>query len=333
MPLFGKKKSSKDLGRIFYATDLHGSERTYRKFINAGKFYEVKTLIMGGDVIGKMAIPIIKTGSGYRATLQGTTEHMETEEELTQLRRRIETLGFYHKVMSEDEFLAVQADPAAIETMFHDLARARLEDWVNLAEERLKGTGIKCFITGGNDDYQDVLDVIPHVGGSTETIFNCEGDVVYIDDNHTMISLGWSTPTPWDTPREMPDEELGKLIEEMVSQVPDLSRNIFNFHDPPIDSTLDTCPMLDWDKDPPEIIFQAGTPVLHGAGSKSIRAAIEKHQPLLGLHGHIHESAGVVKIGRTTCINPGSEYGEGILKGCIVTYDDDKVAGFQITSG
>ena len=47
--------------------------------------------------------------------------------------------------------------------------------------------------------------------------------------------------------------------------------------------------MLDWDKDPPEPIIQGGQMVMHGAGSKSVRKAIETYKPMLGLHGHIHE--------------------------------------------
>lgn len=148
-----------------------------------------------------------------------------------------------------------------------------------------------------------------------------------------MISIGYSTPTPWKTPREITDEALGEMIENMVSLVTDLSHTIFNLHDPPVDSSLDTCPMLDWSKDPPEPIIQGGQTVMYGAGSKSVRKAIEKYQPMLGLHGHIHESQSVAKIGRTTCINPGSEYGEGILRGCLVTFSNGKVEGYQMTSG
>jgi len=119
----------------------------------------------------------------------------------------------------------------------------------------------------------------------------------------------------------------------MVNKVPDMTKAIFNFHDPPNDSTLDTCPELDWSTDPPEPIVKAGQIVMHGAGSKSVRKAIEKYQPMLGLHGHIHESRGVVKIGRTTCINPGSEYGEGFLRGCIVNVSAGNVESFQMTNG
>jgi Icc-related predicted phosphoesterase len=157
--------------------------------------------------------------------------------------------------------------------------------------------------------------------------------MVQLDDDHTMISIGISTPTPWKTPREVPEEELGAMIEKMAALVPDMNKAIFNFHDPPKDSTLDTCPMLDWDKDPPEQIISGGQPVMHGAGSRAVRDAIEKYKPMLGLHGHIHESQSVARIGRTTCINPGSEYAEGILRGCIVTFVDGEVQGYQMTSG
>ena len=331
MPLFGKKPK-KTLTRLFFATDLHGSERTYRKFINAGKFYEANVLVMGGDITGKLLIPIIKEGNGkYRATLQGTTQHLETEEELKKLIDKIGVLGFYYDLMEEDRFRALQADPKAVDKLFHEKARQRLESWVDLAETRLNGTGIKCFVTGGNDDDPEVLSAIHRQG--TQSFFACEGDAVKVDDDHTMISVGFSTPTPWKTPREISDEELGKIIEGMVTNVSDLNRTIFNFHDPPIDSTLDTCPMLDWSKDPPEPIVKAGQIVMHGAGSKSVRTAIEKYQPMLGLHGHIHESMSVSKIGHTTIINPGSEYGEGMLRGCLVNFADGVIEGYQMTSG
>jgi Icc-related predicted phosphoesterase len=326
------KKSTKKATRLFFSTDVHGSERTYRKFINAGKFYQANVLIMGGDISGKLLIPIIKDKNGnFRATLQGTTEHYATEADLSGLVERLATLGFYHKIMEEDEFKALQAQPAEIDKLFHQLARERLSAWVDLAETRLTGTGIKCFVTGGNDDDPEILEAIHREG--TQSFFACENKVAQIDENHTMISLGYSTPTPWKTPREVTDAELGSMIEDMVKHVTDLHSCIFNFHDPPVDSTLDTCPMLDWNTDPPQPITQAGQMVMHGAGSKSVRMAIETYQPMLGLHGHIHESQGMAKIGRTTCVNPGSEYGEGMLRGCLINISAGVVESYQMTKG
>lgn len=332
MAFLFKKKPPKKTTRLFFATDIHGSEKTYRKFLNAGKFYNVNLLIMGGDITGKLLIPIIKEKNGsYRATLQGTVHQIATETELQQMIDRIGMLGFYYKVMAEDEFSQMRDNRAGVDTLFHEQARKRLEDWVDLAETRLAGTGIKCFVTGGNDDEPSVLEALKKPG--TQSIFACEGEVVQVDDEHSMISVGFSTPTPWKTPREITDVELGERIEAMVAKAPSTHNCIFNLHDPPIDSTLDTCPQLDWSVDPPAPVMKGGQIVMHGAGSHSVRKAIETHQPMLGLHGHIHESMSVAKIGRTTCINPGSEYGEGILRGCIVTFSNGEVEGFQMTSG
>lgn len=332
MSFLFKKKPTAKRTRLFFATDLHGSERTYRKFINAGKFYEATVLIMGGDILGKIAVPIIQEGNGHhRARLMGQTHHITTEEELKALTDKIGTLGFYHRTMTEEEFQAIQADPAAVDQLFHQLARERLIQWIELAETRLKDTGIKCFVTGGNDDYPDVLEPLYTAGA--RNIVGCENVVAQIDDRHSMISLGWSGPTPWKTPREAPEEKLTEMIEAMTAQVTDMTHCFFNFHDPPIDSTLDTCPKLDWSTDPPSPILEAGQPIMHGAGSRAVRQAIERYQPLLGLHGHIHESRNVTKIGKTVCLNPGSEYGEGILRGCIVNLADGKVEGYQLTSG
>ena len=330
MPLFAKARTPKTL--LFFATDVHGSERTWRKFINAGKFYGADVLVMGGDIIGKLAIPIIREkNGGYRATLQGRVEHYATDEDLKGLLDRLGILGFYSQVMDDDEFHQLQADPQAVDSLFHTLARQRLESWIQLAQERLSGTGIRCYVTGGNDDYTDVLAVLPR--GDDGPVRACEGEVLPIDDRHTMASLGISTPTPWHTPREVTEEELAQTVEKLVASVGDVGRCIFNFHDPPSDSTLDTCPMLDWTTDPPTQIVKAGQIVLHGAGSRAVRQAIETHQPMLGLHGHIHESAGVIRLGRTLCANPGSEYGEGVLRGFLARLADGAVESYQLTTG
>ena len=330
MSFFGKKKSKKST-RLFFATDIHGSERTYRKFINAGKFYDVNIIVMGGDISGKLLIPIIKEKNGnYRATVQGTVQKFSTEAELQQLKDKLGLLGFYNQIMDEDEYQGFANNPELVDKLFHKLARERLVSWIDLAETRLKGTGIKCLVTGGNDDDPEVLEAIK-VGG--ESFIPCEAKVVQIDDDHTMASVGFSNPTPWHTPREIPDEKLGEIIEGMCAQVKDFEHCIFNFHVPPIDSTIDSCPKLDWNTDPPSPIMVAGQIVFAGAGSPSVRKAIEKYQPMLGLHGHIHEAQGAIKIGKTTCINPGSEYGEGVLRGCLVVFSDGKIEGSQMTSG
>ena len=318
--------------KLFYATDVHGSERTWKKFLNAAKFYGADALVMGGDVMGKLAIPVIhETGGRHRATIHGRVERVGSETEVAGIRARIRDLGFYDVVMDEDEYRATQADPGAVEQLFVRLAIERLARWIDLAESRLAGTGIKVYATGGNDDLTEVMATMDRT--DTQAFVACEDRAVPIDDDHVMISMPYVNPTPWRTPREADEPELAERIERIAGQFGDHRKVIFNFHAPPKDSTLDTCPMLDGSTDPPSQIVRGGQPVLHGAGSTAIRDSIERYQPMLGLHGHIHESQAAARLGRTVCVNPGSEYGEGILRGCLITISDGKVTGYQMTAG
>ncbi len=330
MPLFGRSKPKGT--RIFFATDVHGSERTWRKFVNAARFYEADVLVMGGDVMGKLAIPIIRQADGrHRVTIHGRVEHLETDADVVRARELIGSLGFYDVGMDEDEYVAVRDDPAAVGSLWRRLATERLERWIELAEDRLGPAGIRCYVSGGNDDLLEVMAALPT--DETRSFIGCESRRVALDADHVMVSLPYVNPTPWHTPREAPEEELAAMIARATDGLADFRHVVLNFHAPPKDSTLDTCPMLDWTTDPPSQIVSGGQPVMYGAGSTAVRAAIERFQPLLGLHGHIHESQAATHIGQTLCINPGSEYGEGVLRGCLVTLADGKVQGYQMTTG
>ena len=329
---FFKKKDDAKHSRLFFATDLHGSERTFRKFVNCAKFYKVDHIIMGGDIMGKFLVPIVhEHDSHYRMTLQGTIESIEGADALQAVKERVETLGFYHITVEEDELHAMQADQQQIDATFHRLARERVERWIALADERLSGTDVKWYVTGGNDDPPDVLTVFDEM--TSEHVVNCEGRVVMVDDLYPMANCGYSNPTPWGTPREVEEAVLEEILEKAVQGVDDYTSAIFNLHVPPYDCTLDDCPKLDWSTDPPSPIIVGGVAQSAPAGSTAVRKIIEKYSPLLALTGHIHESRGLVNLGRTTVINPGSEYGEGIIRGCIITLQPGKLVGYQMTAG
>jgi len=326
------RKKKFDFTRLFFATDVHGSERTFRKFVNAGKMYKVDVLVLGGDVTGKLLVPIIQDSeTSFHATVSGVRRVVSTAEELENLSSMISGLGFYHEVMTMGTYQSLKEDSAGVEEIFKNKARERLLQWIALADGRLREIGLKMFMTGGNDDDEWVVHAIEE--HQTEYVINPEGRVVMVDEIHPMVSFGFSNPTPWDTPREEEDEKLKERIEETVSGIEDFTNVIFNFHAPPKDCTLDLAPLLDTSTDPPTPVVKAGQSVMVGVGSMAVREAIEKYQPLLALVGHIHESRGVARIGRTTIINPGSEYGEGILRGAIVNIQDGKVLSYQMTSG
>ena len=119
-------------------------------------------------------------------------------------------------------------------------------------------------------------------------------------------------------------------LSSMLDQVQDMERCIFNIHVPPNNSKIDICPKLDENM---KVVYDMGNPVMAPAGSTAVREAIERHQPLMGLHGHIHEGRGETKIGRTLCLNPGSVYSEGVLNGLLVTLADGRVKDYQFTQG
>jgi Icc-related predicted phosphoesterase len=315
--------------RILFATDIHGSESTFRKFVNGAKFYEADVLVLGGDITGKMIIPIVKQADGSCTALFAGKQHRaKTPDEVRALELTIRKTGAYAAYVDQSGYEALQSDPKKQDELFRSLMKETLIDWVNLIEERLKDTDVVCYVTGGNDDHQEAIDLIK----DSDHVRNPEQKAVFVDEIHEMVSLGWSNSTPWKTPRECSEQELTTRIESIVPQIKDMKNAIFNFHCPPVDSQLDSCVQLDDSVYPPKPIMVGGQPVIFGAGSKSVREAITKYQPLLGLHGHIHESRATTKIGRTLCLNPGSDYGETILRAAIVNLGDGRVKS-QFVSG
>jgi hypothetical protein len=332
MPLLSRKgRSGAAPTRLFYACDIHGSEPTYRKFLNAAKFYEVDALVFGGDLMGKLLIPIVRDAGGtWRARLQGQDHHITSEEQMAEFRRTLQTLGFYWREMDPEEYESYVGNQDRIDELFDVLAKDRLREWVALAEERLSGSHVRVYLCGGNDDTDEVLGALDE---AQDRVVNAEERVVELDDEHTLATIGYSTPTPWETPRERTEEQLAEVIGKVVAQVPDVSRCVFNFHCPPLDSGLDTCLKLDASVWPPTPVLENNQPVYYGAGSQAVADALAEHQPVVGLHGHIHESRGVTDYGRTPALNPGSEYGEGVLRGLIVAIRGGGVVGYQFTSG
>ena len=317
--------------RVFFAADIHGSQVTFRKFLAAAAFYGVDALVFGGDLMGKVLVPIVRKNGGFGATFQGRDEEFE-QDGLKAFTRAVEQPGFYWKVFERDEYEVMGSDPLAKHGLFHELASARLAEWIELAEDRLRGTGVRLYMTGGNDDEPAVLETLDRHEG--DRVVASEGRLVELDGEHTMITVGLSTPTPWDTPREASEEEIAQAIETAADAVPDVGRCVFNLHCPPKDTPIDTCLKLEVRPgELPRPIREAGRFVTTGGGSLAVKEAIERYQPLVGLHGHIHESGGRFRIGRTQTFNPGSEYVQGVLQGVIVSLKRGRLASYQHTQG
>ncbi|MDG6920399.1 MAG: metallophosphoesterase [Nitrososphaerota archaeon] len=313
--------------RLFFVTDVHGSDRCFRKFVNAGKFYNASILILGGDITGKMIVPVVKQPDGnYKSEFGGTAYVVKSPEQLADVVKNIKDSGFYPYLSEPKDVEELSAKPELVNQLFKKLMKESIEGWMRLAEERLKGTGIKCYVSPGNDDFFEIDEALD----SATYVINPEEKTVDIDGEHEMITLGYANHTPWNSPREVDEEVLQQKIDKMASQIKDMKTALFNLHVPPINTVIDQAPKLDETLKP---VISGGSIVMTSAGSTAVRASIEKYQPLAGIHGHIHESRGMVKIGRTVCFNPGSEYNSGILKGLLCDLDKDKVKSYMLTSG
>jgi len=310
--------------RIFFSTDVHGSDVCWRKFISAGKFYKVDAIILGGDTTGKEVCPIIRYPDGRTIVrFFGREDVVKNESELQVYEKRIMDAGLYHYYATPEEYETLIDDEKKVDEIFSGLMMERWKQWIEIAEKNLKGTGIRCLVAPGNDD-RFVIDSIIDTSDIVERV---EGKVIEIG-GHEMINCGWTNPTPWNTPRECSEDELMKKIESMIPQVKNMENSIFELHAPPYGSGLDEAPILDENLVPIKGGTERGS-----VGSTAVLEAIRKYQPLLGLHGHIHESKGVIKIGRTLCVNPGSMYSEGMLQGALIVLEKNKVKSYLFTSG
>jgi Icc-related predicted phosphoesterase len=313
--------------RLFYASDIHGSERLWRKFLNAADFYEVEVLIMGGDLTGKVLVPLVEVKPGrWTARFLGREQKAKGEDKAAELERRIRLNGHYPIRVSPEEMERLQADEAHRDEVFRDAMRAELARWLELAHEKLGGTGVRCFVMAGNDDDWDIDPVLdagpPPVEHVSERVVRLDG--------MQLLSCAYANPTPWDSPRELPEERLLERLEGLAAGLDPGVPAIFNLHVPPYDSGLDLAPAL---TDDLRVITEGGEAKLEPVGSRAVRTLIERHGPVLGLHGHVHESRAVAEIGPTLCINPGSAYSEGVIDGAIVELRDGRVVSHQLVSG
>ncbi len=292
--------------------------------VNAAKFFDAQALVIGGDVTGKLIVPFVANPDGTWRSEWARKEHLKTPE-VERMEEALHLGGQYTLRLSPGEMAELTAKPDALYEKFNELMAERLRSWLELAEERLHGSGTRLYIIPGNDDR---FEVDPLCRDSTSVVF-CENRRVELGALE-MVSCGWTNPTPWHTTRELPEEELRGRLAQAADRASNLERAIFNFHCPPTGTSLDFAPVLTPDL---KVVTSGGGVQLQHVGSQAVRELIAERQPLLSLHGHIHESRSVDHVGRTICFNPGSEYTEGVLDGVILDFDGPRVLRHQFTAG
>jgi len=307
--------------RFLFATDLHGSETVWRKFLNSSKHFNLDALVLSGDMTGKLIIPIIKQPDGtYASSLLGEDFQLK-ESDIPAYEEKVRRVSYIPYTTTPEEAAILEADKDKCEKLFETLQVQIIRKWLSLVPDRVPKT-CKVILSPGNDDVFAIDDVIRK---DPNVIFG-EEEVVSLDPEHEVACCGWTNYTPWNSPRECSEEEMLQRLEKVVAQVKKLKTAVFCFHCPPYNAVIDMAPKLKPDFTP---VYEGGHPVMIPVGCNAVRKIIEKYQPLIGLHGHIHESPGFIKIGRTPCLNPGSEYAEGILRAYLVEIDGDKIKKLQ----
>lgn len=314
---------------IFYVADIHGADLCFKKWLNAGRAYGADVIVIGGDLTGKVLVPLYPSPAGGRSvTWHGRIVELETRSEIDEFTRRIRSEGAYAYETTPEEVAEIQASIEREREVFARLKIAALEEWLAWADERLPGSDVRALVMPGNDD---PVDIDPLLDGS-RSLENVQGRAVELASGIWMASRGESTPTPWNTPREVPDDELGRLVEKAVIEVPEDAFAIWNIHNHPYNTGIDSAPKLD-----ALLRIQytgSGEPQMLPVGSRSVRRLIEEHQPGLALHGHIHEGRGRYALGRTVGFNPGSVYSDGTLYGVLVRVSSKRgVRSYTLTSG
>ena len=312
--------------RILFATDLHGSSKCFRKFINAAPIYRADVLILGGDVAGKAIQTIVREPGGrWRCRFIGADYLVDEGPDLDALERLIEDHGYYPYRAEPGEVEALGTE-GEFEVLFAGLMQQRLEAWLSLADDRLRKAGTPLFFMLGNDDPISLRPLLDAAPWGT----HAEGRVVMVDERHEMMSWGYSNITPWHSHREQTEEQLAAALRTMAADLHDPETAIVNVHVPPYGTQLDDAPVLDADL---RVVQSMGQVKFAPVGSTAVRDFELETQPLLGLHGHIHESAGIRRLGRTIAINPGSDYATGALHGALVTLKDGRVSAHQLVRG
>lgn len=316
--------------RLFFSADVHGNTELWNKWINAAERYKTDVIVLAGDLTGKAIIPIFDMRDHYEAELRGKKRIARGREELEDLKRFIEGYGYYYVVLAPEEADELAKDEIKVDALFKQLISERMRKWLEILIQKIDLNSKMAIVMPGNDDEFYIDDIIKEY--EDRGIIYPLDKVVELEHSYHLVSLDYVNPTPWGTPREASEKKLAKIIQERINMgsTGDRSKVIFNFHPPPHNTKIDLAPKLDKNLRP---VYVGGTPEMVHVGSASVRKAIEEYQPILGLHGHIHESSGVDKIGKTLVMNPGSEYSEGVLRAYLIELDLDGIVDWWRIEG
>jgi len=313
--------------RILFVADIHGSSLLFRKALTSSISHAADLLILAGDLSGKELHPIVFDGHSFSVTIHGETRHYADAGRLSQVRSTLADVGEYFIDCELPYLDQLRSDPALVRNHIRQESVKRLTSWIQMARERINSHRMTILITPGNDD-DDSFDGLAEAIQAPGFLWSYNGIVRF--QEYEILNYGDSNLTPWHTPREKPESEIEGDLTHLFERARRLESVVCNIHCPPYGTLLDLAVSSEGRNQPRVLIPSA---VESHVGSIAVRKSIEAWQPLVSLHGHVHESPGVQMIGRTLCLNPGSEYRHGVLNAFVIELKDDSVTSYFRISG
>jgi len=314
--------------RIFFVSDLHGSEVCFRKFLNAVPVHRPDLLVYGGDLMGKLLQPVFpRPGGGYRWVPTPGRPVDVTEAELPRVERAIADRGAYALRVPEAEWAELARRPDVLEERVRALGLERARAWLALADQRLGAHGPLLVLNVGNDDTDALLALLRE--SAPPCVRVPEGGFVDVGP-YEIFGCGYANMTPWRCPRDLEEPELAAVLERTSAALGNPRRTLLDIHAPPLGTTIDLAPEVDRDRRP---VTAAGEVVVGHVGSPSVRALLERAGAVAGLHGHIHEAKGIDRVGTTPVFNPGSVYYSGTLQGVVIDLEGPEVVDHLFVTG
>lgn len=322
--------------KLLIVSDLHGSRMAYGKLSNAPRIYDCEAVIFAGDLTGKAVVPIVNVNDDlYEAVIFGDHKTFP-EKELENTIKTIEMSGYYTAVLSKSEYEELANDEKKIRDLFLRVEREKLEAAFQNIENKFSQKKTKIYILPGNDDSESISEFAREYSSNSDIFVDIDERIAEVGDLQ-LLGFGFSNKTPWNSPRELTEEQIEARLSDMFDKIDQsrLSKTVAVIHVPPHGTMIDQAPALTPDLRP---VIKGGDAVMTSVGSTAVRKVIEKYSPMMGIHGHIHESPGVDYIRSNTrrkvpVLNAGSEYQAGVLRGALVAVEDGNVDNVMLTRG
>lgn len=306
---------------------MHGAIGVWQKWLKVPEHFKADAIMFCGDLTGKGVVPFVQEKGGWAHYFYGKRELLKSEKQLQEMEQQIAMTGLYPIRTTPEEVEQFKKDPALVDKIMKEKIVARMKEWMDQLVSTIDLKKIPVVVMPGNDD-DFAVDAVIKSYADAGVVWALDGPIEVL--GFQVMSFAHVNPTPWDTPREAPEEKLAEMLEVEMAKLDPKLPTIFNIHAPPYGTSLDQAPKLRKDLTPE--VGPGGIEMV-SVGSKAVREAIRKFRPKIGLHGHIHESSGHDVVDGVPVVNPGSEYGENVLRGVIVEVSGGNINRFWRVEG